>query len=212
MYVCDDNARYQPCQRPGWPIETPLTRSRLPPRQSISSKTSASSSHFLQNVLLCIQDVRGQERSPAALRVSADMQSDLPTTNGLARTPSHSNAVSAPMRLPLARLLQLVMILQSERYPNVRRLAEACGVSRRTIYRDLTVLETAGLSLVYLPERQGYVLGRECVLQPPQLEDREALAILIMSRLGSIPDPFGSLLAGTKGPFQGHSRPSAGPP
>lgn len=126
------------------------------------------------------------------------MQSDLSTTNGLARGPSRLNAVSAPLRLPLARLMQLVMILQSERYPNVRRLAEACGVSRRTIYRDLTVLETAGLSLVYLPERQGYVLGRECVLQPPQLEDREALAILIMSRLGSIPDPFGSLLAGRR--------------
>ena len=126
------------------------------------------------------------------------MQSDLSLTNGLARKPARLNAVSAPFRLPLARLLQLVMILQSERYPNVRRLAEACGVSRRTIYRDLTVLETAGLSLVYLPDRQGYVLEQECLLQPPKLEDREALAILIMSRLGSIPDPFGSLLAGRK--------------
>ena len=53
--------------------------------------------------------------------------------------------------------------------------------------------------------------GDDCVLQPPQLDDREALALLIMSRLGSIPDPFGSLLPGQQGPFQGYSRPAAGP-
>ena len=63
-----------------------------------------------------------------------------------------------------------------------------------TIYRDLTILETAGLSIVYQPERQGYQLGRDCVFQAPQLDDREALALLLMSRVGSIPDPFGSLL------------------
>ena len=44
---------------------------------------------------------------------------------------------SPALRVPLARLLQLLMILQSERFPNARRLSEACEVSRRTIYRDL---------------------------------------------------------------------------
>ena len=86
-------------------------------------------------------------------------------------------ATSADLRLPLARLLQLLTVLQAERFPNVRRLAEACGVSRRTIYRDLTTLETAGLSIVYHPDRQGYRIGRECLLQPSQLDDREALAL-----------------------------------
>jgi predicted DNA-binding transcriptional regulator YafY len=62
----------------------------------------------------------------------------------------------------------------------------------------LTILETAGLPIVYQPERQGYELARDCVLQPPQLDDREALALLILSRVGSIPDPFGSLLPGRK--------------
>ncbi len=122
------------------------------------------------------------------------MRSDAVTRNGFAGGASHFEARSHHLRLPLARLIQLLMILQSERFPNVRRLAEACGVSRRTIYRDLTILETAGLSIVYQPERQGYQIGRDSILQPPQLDDREALAILIMSRLGNIPDPFGSLL------------------
>jgi proteasome accessory factor B len=93
--------------------------------------------------------------------------------------------------LPLARLLQLLMLLQCERFPNARRLAEACAVSRRTIYRDLTTLETAGLSVVYLPDRQGYQLARNCLLQPAQLDDREALALVFMTRLASGSDPFG---------------------
>jgi proteasome accessory factor B len=96
-------------------------------------------------------------------------------------------------RLPLARLLQLLMILQSERFPNATRLAEACGVSRRTIYRDLTILEAAGITILYHPDRQGYQLARECLLQPPQLDDMEALSLLIMSRLGFAQDPFGLL-------------------
>ena len=45
----------------------------------------------------------------------------------------------------LARLLRLVMILQSERFPIARTLATECEVSRRTVYRDLEVLEEAGI-------------------------------------------------------------------
>jgi predicted DNA-binding transcriptional regulator YafY len=84
--------------------------------------------------------------------------------------------------LPLARLLQLLMILQSERFPNARRLAEVCEVSRRTIYRDLATLEAAGIDVLYQPERQGYQLARNCWLQPTQLAENEALALLILSR------------------------------
>ena len=100
---------------------------------------------------------------------------------------------SPGLRLPLARLLQLLMILQSERFPNARRLAEACDVSRRTIYRDLAILEAARIDVIYQPERQGYQLARDCWLQPTQLEDNEALALLILSRMGCVQAPFGLL-------------------
>lgn len=73
-------------------------------------------------------------------------------------------------------------------------MAEVCEVSRRTIYRDLTILEAAGLTVLYRPDRQGYQLERKCLLQPIQLDDQEALALLIVNRLGSVPDPLGSLL------------------
>ncbi len=98
---------------------------------------------------------------------------------------------SPSLRLPLARLLQLLMTLQAERYPNARRLAEACAVSRRTIYRDLAILEAAGIQVLYSPDRQGYQLARECLLQPLQLADHEALAVLIMSRSSRADEPFG---------------------
>jgi proteasome accessory factor B len=98
---------------------------------------------------------------------------------------------AAALRLPLARLLQLLMILQSERYPNARRLSEACAVSRRTIYRDLAILEAAGIDVFYHSERQGYQLARDCWLQPTQLDDNEALALLILSRHACSLAPFG---------------------
>lgn len=100
---------------------------------------------------------------------------------------------SPAQRLPLARLLQLLLILQSERFPNARRLAEACEVSRRTIYRDLATLEAAGIEVLYQPERQGYQLARNCWLPPTQLEENEALALLIMSRTDCAGVPLGLL-------------------
>jgi predicted DNA-binding transcriptional regulator YafY len=100
---------------------------------------------------------------------------------------------SPSLRLPLARLLQLLMILQSERFPNARRLADACAVSRRTIYRDLAIIEAAGIAVLYHPERQGYQLDRDYWLQPTRLEDNEALSLLIMSRIGCARIPVGLL-------------------
>ena len=128
-------------------------------------------------------------------RMTANMQAKAPPLHGAFSSGTSPGEADSPhLRLPLVRLLELVMILQSERFPNARRLAEICGVSRRTIYRDLTTLETAGLSILYVPERQGYQLGKDCLLQPPQLDEHEALALLVASHFASIPDPFGSLL------------------
>jgi predicted DNA-binding transcriptional regulator YafY len=125
---------------------------------------------------------------------SQDMESSSFTSGDLAGLALPAETGATSLRLPLARLLQLVMILQSEQFPNARMLAQACAVSRRTIYRDLANLEAAGFRVFYSPERQGYVLARECWIQPTGLDEKEALALLVMSRLGTIPDPFGPLL------------------
>lgn len=83
---------------------------------------------------------------------------------------------------PLARLLQLVTLLQTERCPNARELAEACEVSRRTIYRDFSTLAAAGIAVNYASDRQGYQLARNVFLQPTRLLEKEALALLLVSR------------------------------
>jgi proteasome accessory factor B len=100
---------------------------------------------------------------------------------------------NASLRLPLVRLLQLVLILQCRRFPNAQHLAELCAVSHRTIYRDLATLEAAGIAVVYHPDRQGYELVGHGLLPPTQLDEHEALALLLQSRLDLADDPFGLL-------------------
>ena len=99
--------------------------------------------------------------------------------------PSHSS------HFPLARLIQLIVLLQTERCPNARRLAEICEVSRRTIYRDLAALAEAGVSVLYRSDRQGYQLAQNVFLQPPKMEEREALALLVSCRQWGSGDDLG---------------------
>ena len=99
--------------------------------------------------------------------------------------PSHSS------QFPLARLIQLIVLLQTERCPNARRLAEICEVSRRTIYRDLAALAGAGISVLYRSDRQGYQIAQNVFLQPPKMEEREALALLVSCRQGGSGDDLG---------------------
>jgi predicted DNA-binding transcriptional regulator YafY len=94
-------------------------------------------------------------------------------------------------RSQVIRLLQLILALQANRYPNARRLAELCGVSRRTIYRDMETLEAAGIPVQYRPELQGYQLSPSFVFHPPELDEQEAQALLVLAHLGRGDDGLG---------------------
>jgi predicted DNA-binding transcriptional regulator YafY len=85
-------------------------------------------------------------------------------------------------RAQLARLLRLVLLLQSERSPNAKELANHCEVSRRTIYRDLDTLAAAGVPVRYRPECEGYQIGRGFFLPPTGIEETEAMALLVLTR------------------------------
>ncbi len=67
----------------------------------------------------------------------------------------------------LARLLQIVLALQSDRRPNARQLGDWCEVSRRTIFRDLDLIEMAGLRVEYDSVRRGYRLRTAATFFPP---------------------------------------------
>jgi predicted DNA-binding transcriptional regulator YafY len=118
------------------------------------------------------------------------MQAGLPVEFVNTEFGSGSHGRAGSLRLQLARLLELLIILQTERFPNARRLAELCAVSRRTIYRDLTTLEAAGIRILYHPDRQGYELARECLLGPLQLDELEGLALIFVSRSMPADDPL----------------------
>jgi predicted DNA-binding transcriptional regulator YafY len=91
----------------------------------------------------------------------------------------------------LARLFRLVMILQSERFPNARTLAAECEVCRRTIHRDLVLLEEAGVQVRYRPDKQGYELERGFFMPPTNLTETQAIALLVLARQWSGGDGLG---------------------
>jgi predicted DNA-binding transcriptional regulator YafY len=88
--------------------------------------------------------------------------------------------VGRSARSQLSRLLRLIVALQASRYPNARRLADVCEVSRRTIYRDLELLEAAGLPVWYSPEHQGYQMAPGFAFPQAGLDEEEARALVVL--------------------------------
>lgn len=85
------------------------------------------------------------------------------------------------------RLLHVVEILQSGRALNSRQLADECGVSRRTLFRDLKTLQLSGLRIIFDEQRQGYMLPGMTYLQPTDFTVQECLSLLsVCQELGDV--------------------------
>jgi predicted DNA-binding transcriptional regulator YafY len=80
----------------------------------------------------------------------------------------------------IQRLLRLLALLQAGKGYNVESLAEACGVSRRTIFRDLDILRESGLPLVYDERDQRYRLPGAQFLPPTNFTPEEALSLIVL--------------------------------
>lgn len=78
------------------------------------------------------------------------------------------------------RLLQLIGLLQAGRSQNVDGLAQACQVSRRTIFRDLDVLRQSGVPLVFDENEQRYRIPSHYYLPPTNFTPEEALALIVL--------------------------------
>lgn len=81
----------------------------------------------------------------------------------------------------ITRLLQLLQLLQAGRGHNAGSLAQACGVSRRTIFRDLDTLRTAGVPLQFDEELERYHIPGSYFLPPTNFTAEEALAMIALS-------------------------------
>ncbi len=61
------------------------------------------------------------------------------------------------------RLLYILNLLRSRKNLNARRLSEECGVTERSIYRDIAALSRANIPIYY---DHGYKLASKCFLPP----------------------------------------------
>ncbi len=80
------------------------------------------------------------------------------------------------------RLLRLITLLQSNRCYSVEELARDLEVSRRTVFRDLNMLEMAHIPYYFDHERNGYRLNGHFFLPPVNLELTEALSLMLLAK------------------------------
>ena len=79
------------------------------------------------------------------------------------------------------RLLRLITLLQGGRNYSAADLARELEVSKRTVYRDLNMLELAHIPYYFDPDTGGYRIGGHFFLPPINLTLAEALSMLAMS-------------------------------
>lgn len=79
------------------------------------------------------------------------------------------------------RLLRLITLLQGTKKYTVGDLAAELEVSRRTIFRDLNMLEMAHIPYYFDSENGGYRISRHFFLPPVNLTLPEALAMLVLA-------------------------------
>jgi len=101
----------------------------------------------------------------------------------------------------IRRLLQILEYLQSGRRYHTGQLSEFVGVSKRTIFRDLKVLQDSGVQLLYDEAEQGYWIPPSTFLPPTDLTVNETLSLLLMG------EKLGGPGAGV--PFQASARDAA---
>jgi len=79
------------------------------------------------------------------------------------------------------RLLRLITVLQGGRRYTAEDLAQELEVSKRTIFRDLNMLELAGIPYYFDPEKGGYTIRQHFFLPPINLTITEALSMLMLA-------------------------------
>ncbi len=79
----------------------------------------------------------------------------------------------------ISRILRLISLLRSRRYYTANELADKLEVSKRTVYRDLNVLEQAGIPYYYDADTGGYHILDSFFLPPVSFSFEEALALIL---------------------------------
>ncbi len=79
------------------------------------------------------------------------------------------------------RLLKILTLIQGAKGWTATRLAVECDTVERTIYRDMKMLEGAGIPYFYDEEARCYGIQRDFFLPPVQLTVEESLALSVLA-------------------------------
>ena len=82
----------------------------------------------------------------------------------------------------LSRLTAILLKLQAKPHVSVHQLAEQFNVSKRTIYRDLSALEQAGVPIMHI-EGKGFGLMEGYRLPPIMFTEEEANALIFGEKM-----------------------------
>ena len=74
----------------------------------------------------------------------------------------------------------MIGLLQAGRGYNAEALAQACSVSRRTVFRDLDLLRLSGVPLAFDDKQQRYHIPGACLLPPTNFTPEEAISLLVL--------------------------------
>ncbi len=78
------------------------------------------------------------------------------------------------------RLLRIMTLIQSQNGWDAKALARECHVGQRTIFRDMEMLEGAGIPYFFDEEHGGYRIRGDFFMRPIELTIEEALAIVAL--------------------------------
>ena len=79
------------------------------------------------------------------------------------------------------RLLKILTLIQGSQGWTAARLAQECGTTERTIFRDLKMLEGAGIPYFFDPETHGYSVRADFFMPPVQLTLDESIALAALA-------------------------------
>ncbi len=77
--------------------------------------------------------------------------------------------------------MKLLQTLQSGQAQNANKLAKECGVSRRTVFRDLETLRSAGIPVKLDDDSRRYFIPSSFFLPPTNFTAAEALSIIALA-------------------------------
>jgi predicted DNA-binding transcriptional regulator YafY len=79
------------------------------------------------------------------------------------------------------RLLKILTLIQSETGWNAKKLAAECGTSERNVFRDMQMLQGAGIPYFHDEQTNGYRVRRDFFMPPVELTFEESLALIVLA-------------------------------